>query len=317
MAGIELYAPRLAQHRRTWSVAAVILGVVFMVGGQILGMIPAIPLGLISVDGTTRGWAGDAYMLVVMFGLTALLLSGWVLWFERRPLSTIGFNGNGLKRFVRGYAIGLGFLIATVGVIWAADGYRIEGGGVFASAALGAGLIPVGALLLGFIVQGSTEEIVFRGWLMQLIASRHGLVVALIVNAVLFGLAHAGNTEPTKELALGVVNIVLFGTFIGLYAAREGSIWGVCGWHAAWNWLLGLGFGLEVSGHVLEVTPLVIDLTATEGAPWWLTGASFGPEASVVTTVILLGASAWVAMRGPFKGHAKPEPVASAETPTT
>jgi hypothetical protein len=152
---------------------------------------------------------------------------------------------------------------------------------------------------------------------MQLIASRHGLVIALIVNAVLFGLAHAGNTEPTKELALGVVNIILFGTFIGLYAAREGSLWGVCGWHAAWNWLLGLGFGLEVSGHVLDVTPLFVDLTTTTGAPWWLTGATFGPEASVVTTAILLGASVWVVTRGPFKGHATPEPVASIEAPAT
>lgn len=314
MAGIELYAPRLARHRRTWSIAAVVLGAVFMVGGQALGVIPAIALGLMTVEGRTGGWVADLYMLVVMFSLTALMLSGWVLWFERRPLSTIGFNEHGLKRFVRGYLIGLGFLVATVGVIWAAGGYRVEGGGVFASAALGAGLLPIGALLLGFIIQGSTEEMVFRGWLMQLIASRHGLVVALIVNAILFGLAHAGNTEPTKELALGVVNIVLFGTFIGLYAAREGSLWGVCGWHAAWNWLLGLGFGLEVSGQALKVTPLVVDLTATDGAPWWLTGASFGPEASVVTTVILLGASVWVVLRGPFKGHAKPEPVASAET---
>ena len=317
MAGIELYAPRLARHRRTWSVAAVVLGAVFMIGGQILGVIPGVALGLMDTEGTSSGWLGDFYMLVVMFGITALMLSGWVLWFERRPLSTIGFNENGLKRFLRGYAVGLAFLVATIGIIWAAGGYRIEGGGVFASAGAMAALLPIGALLLGFIVQGSTEEIVFRGWLMQLIASRHGLVIALIVNAVLFGLAHAGNTEPTKELALGVVNIVLFGTFIGLYAAREGSLWGVCGWHAAWNWLLGLGFGLEVSGHVLDVTPLIVDLTSTDGAPWWLTGATFGPEASVVTTVILLGASVWIVMRGPFKGHAAPEPVASIETPAT
>lgn len=317
MAGIELYAPRLARHRRTWSVAAVVLGLAFMLGGQILGVVPGIGLGLMDAQGTTTSWLGDVYQLIVMFGLTALMLSAWVLFLERRPLATIGFNAHGLKRFVRGYAIGLGFLLATVGIIWIAGGYRIESGGVFAKAGAVAALIPIGALLLGFIVQGSTEEIVFRGWLMQLIASRHGLVIALIVNAVLFGLVHAGNTAPTKELALGVVNIVLFGTFIGLYAAREGSLWGVCGWHAAWNWLLGLGFGLEVSGHVLNVTPLFVDLTTTAGAPWWLTGATFGPEASVVVTAILTLASLWVATRGPFKGHARPEPVASVEAPAT
>jgi len=302
MAGIELYAPRLARYRRTWSVAAVVLAAVFMVGGPLIAMTIAKVAGLSS----HMGWPSELYQLVVFFGLTSALLIAWVVLFERRPLATIGLNGDGLKRFLRGYAIGLGFLLAVIGVIWLAGGYRIEGGGAFASAAVPAALLPIGALLLGFIVQGSTEELLFRGWLMQLIASRHGLVIALIVNAVLFGLAHAGNTEPTKELALGVVNIILFGTFIGLYAAREGSVWGVCGWHAAWNWLLGLGFGLEVSGHVLDVTPLVVDLTATDGAPWWLTGASFGPEASVVVTAVLLLASIWTVLRGPFKGYATP-----------
>jgi membrane protease YdiL (CAAX protease family) len=313
MTGIELYAPRLARHRRTWSVAAVVLAAVFLIGGPLIAVLIAKLTGLNS----RMGWSSELYQLVAFFGLTAALLIAWVVLFERRPLSTIGFNGQGLNRFLRGYAIGLGFLLATIGVIWVTGGYRIESGGVFAKAGAVAALLPIGALLLGFIVQGSAEEIVFRGWLMQLIASRHGLVIALIVNAVLFGLAHAGNTDPTPELALGVVNIVLFGTFIGLYAAREGSLWGVCGWHAAWNWLLGLGFGLEVSGHVLDVTPLFVDLTATAGAPWWLTGATFGPEASVVTTAILLGASVWVCLRGPFKGHATPEQVARAEAPAT
>lgn len=125
MAGIELYAPRLARHRRTWSVAAVVLGLVFMVGGQLLGVIPGVALGLMDAEGTTTGWVGDFYQLVVMFGLTALLVSGWVLFFERRPLSTIGFNGRGVTRFVRGYLIGLGFLLATIGAIWVAGGYRI------------------------------------------------------------------------------------------------------------------------------------------------------------------------------------------------
>ena len=33
-----------------------------------------------------------------------------------------------------------------------------------------------------------------------------------------------------------------------------------------WNWLLGLGFGLEVSGQVIDTVPLIADLTGTEGA---------------------------------------------------
>ena len=36
MAGIELYAPRLARHRRTWSVAAVVLAAVFLIAGPLM-----------------------------------------------------------------------------------------------------------------------------------------------------------------------------------------------------------------------------------------------------------------------------------------
>jgi len=174
----------------------------------------------------------------------------------------------------------------------------VEGAGAFGSAAVGAALLPIGVLLLGFIIQGSTEEILFRGWLMQLIASRHGLWIAVIANSALFALAHAGNIEPSKELFVGLANIVLFGLFISLYAVREGSLWGVCGWHAAWNWLLGLGFGLEVSGQVIDTVPLITDLTAAPGAAWWLTGAAFGPEASLVTTAVLLVGTVVLMVRG-------------------
>lgn len=310
MAGIELYAPRKASHRRTWTAAAVVLAVAFVVLGQVLAILPAMGMGWFSAEG--ESWDQLAYTLAVAFGLGAALTLGWAALFERRGPAALGFNGQGLKRFVRGYLIGMGFLLAAVGVIWAAGGYAVEGPGAFGTAAIGAALLPILVLLLGFIVQGSTEEIVFRGWLMQLIASRHGLWPAVVGNSVLFALMHAGNIEPSKELIIGLLNIVLFGLFISLYAAREGSLWGVCGWHAAWNWLLGLGFGLEVSGQVVDATPLIADLTTTPGSAWWLTGAAFGPEASVAVTAILLAGAAFLALRRRTRDHG----VESAEAAT-
>ena len=206
-------------------------------------------------------------------------------------------------RFLRGYLIGLAFLGGVVGIIWLAGGYVVEGAGAFGSAAVGSALLPIGVLMLGFIIQGSSEELLFRGWLMQLIASRHGLWLAVVGNSALFALAHAGNIEPSNELYVGLANIVLFGLFISLYAVREGSLWGVCGWHAAWNWLLGLGFGLEVSGMKIDSLPLITDLTGAPDAAWWLTGASFGPEASLVTTAVLLTGTLVLALRGRTRGH--------------
>lgn len=298
MKGLELYAQREPRHRRTWTVAAIVLALVFIIGGQVLGIIPAILTGFIGMDGATERWDQLAYILFATFGCGTVLVFLWVRFFERRPLATIGFNADGLKRFARGYAIGLAFLLAAVGIIWAVGGYSIEAGGAFQSAAVGAALVPIVVLLLGFIVQGSTEEIFFRGWLMQLIASRHGLWLAIAINSLLFGLMHAANIPPSKELFMGLLNIVLFGVFISLYAAREGSLWGVCGWHAAWNWLLGLGFGLEVSGQVVDAKPLIVDLTTRTEVPWWITGAAFGPEGSVVVTALLLVGSTMLLLRG-------------------
>ena len=303
MAGIELYARRKPSHRRTWTIVAVVLALVFMVAGQIGAYAPAVALGFVKPGGGTDGWPQMAYQLAACFGLTTILTLLWARLFERRGPSALGLNADGPKRFVRGYLVGLGFLLAVVGIIWAAGGYVVEGPGAFGSAAVGAALLPIGVLMLGFIIQGSTEEIVFRGWLMQLIASRHGLWIAVIANSALFALAHAANIAPSKELYVGLANIVLFGLFISLYAAREGSLWGVCGWHAAWNWLLGLGFGLEVSGQVIDTVPLIADLTGKDGAAWWLTGAAFGPEASLVTTAVLLMGTVVLALRGRTRDH--------------
>jgi membrane protease YdiL (CAAX protease family) len=303
MAGIELYAGRAQRHRRTWTIAAIVLGVVFMVGGQVGALLPAVRAGFITPGGGADGWPQLAYELVAAFGLGSVLVLLWVWLFERRGPTALGLNSRGPMRFLRGYLLGLGFLTTVVGVIWISGGYVVEGAGAFGSAAVGAALLPIGVLMLGFIVQGTSEEILFRGWLMQLIASRHGLWLAVIANSVLFALAHAGNIEPSKELAVGLANIVLFGLFISLYAVREGSLWGVCGWHAAWNWLLGLGFGLEVSGMKIDTVPLITDLTAAPGAVWWLTGGAFGPEASVVTTAVLLTGTVVLALRGRTRDH--------------
>ena len=303
MAGIELYAERKRRHRRTWTAAAIVLCLVFMVGGQIGALYPAIALGFVSPGGGADGWPQLAYELVAAFGLGSVLVLLWAWLFERRGPATLGLNAKGPMRFLRGYLLGLAFLLTVIGVIWAAGGYVVEGAGAFGSAAVGAALLPIGVLLLGFIIQGSSEELLFRGWLMQLIASRHGLWIAVIANSALFALAHAGNIEPSKELLVGLANIVLFGLFISLYAVREGSLWGVCGWHAAWNWLLGLGFGLEVSGMKIDSLPLITDLAAAPGAVWWLTGGAFGPEASVVATAVLLIGTVVLAMRGPTRGH--------------
>ncbi|ESQ73602.1 CPBP family intramembrane glutamic endopeptidase [Asticcacaulis sp. AC402] len=305
MNGIELYAPRTSRHRRTWTAVAIVLLVVFFMLGQLTTIFGVLkPLGFRQADLETQ-WL-PLSILLAGFGFTALLVFAWVWLFERRSPVTLGFNARGLMRYGRGLVVGFAFLGVVIGAIWALGGYRVEGAGVW-TAPSPILFLPILCLFAGFMIQGATEEILLRGWLMQLVASRHGLVVAIVINSIVFSLLHGGNINMSNELILGLVNIVLFAVMISLYAIKEGSLWGVCAWHAAWNTLLGVGFGLEVSGGKIAVASLVVDLAPAAGAPWWLTGATFGPEASVVTTVVLLAGSVYLVATGALssgKGYA-------------
>lgn len=303
MKQIELYAPRTTRHRRTWTAAAIVLTVAFIVAGQLLTIFGILkPMGFRSADLSTQ-WQPLTIQLLG-FGFTALLVLAWAWLFERRSPASLGLNGDALLRYGRGLLVGAGFLLASIGLAWALGGYSIEGAGVWTAPAPML-FIPILCLFGGFMVQGATEELMLRGWLMQLVASRHGLVIAIIINALVFAFLHAGNIKPSPELALALVNLVLFAVMISLYAIKEGSLWGVCAWHSAWNTLLGVGFGLDVSGGKIAVQSLVVDLAPAQGAPWWLTGGAFGPEASVTTSVVLLAGVVYFLATGAMRRGAR------------
>lgn len=303
MKQVELYAPRTTRHRRTWTAAAIVLIVAFFVVGQLLTIFGILkPMGFRSADLATQ-WQPLTIQLLG-FGFTALLILAWAWLFERRSPATLGLNGAALIRYGRGLLVGAGFLLASIGLAWALGGYRIEGAGVWTAPAPVL-FIPIACLFAGFMVQGATEELMLRGWLMQLVASRHGLVIAIVINSLVFAFLHAGNIKPSMELALALVNLVLFAVMISLYAIKEGSLWGVCAWHSAWNTLLGVGFGLDVSGGKIAVQSLIVDLAPAQGAPWWLTGGAFGPEASVATSVVLLAGVVYFLATGAMRQGAR------------
>lgn len=296
--GIELYAAREPQHRRTWTLAAIVLVVLFFaIGGISTSMVMK---AVHFQDTFGRGsWQGTSLGMIGTFGLASLLCFAWIKFFERRGLNTIGLKPEGLRQYGRGILLGFGFISLVVGLIYAAGGYVVEASGIASNFSLGA-VLAFGGLFIGFMIQGATEEILMRGWLFQLIASRYGVMIGIVANMLIFSLLHAGNIAFSTELMIGLFNIVLVAILLSLYAWKEGSLWGVCAWHSAWNWLLGVGFGLEVSGQSLKVVPLFIDLKNAANTPVWLNGGAFGPEASVVTSAVLLLGIAYFAKQ---KGH--------------
>lgn len=247
---------------------------------------------LASFNSTTQG----IYLLItfVFFAMFTLI---WVVAYERRSLASFGLGniGAGLVKFARGSALAI--------LIMAVMTYGLRAMGMVESTAP---VIPDNwmmvwpflILLLGWIVQGSTEEIAARGLLFQSVGARHGLIVAFIVSSAIFTLAHGSNANVTP---LFLLNLVLYSVFIGFYALREASLWGVCGYHAMWNFAQGNIFGFAVSGSYIGADRL---MTSTSTGPVWITGGMSGLEGGVVTIIGLALSTGAVLMIRPDQ-HAK------------
>lgn len=224
----------------------------------------------------------DAYYDSLLFLLAPFLLLvvglwGWMAAYEKRPFWTVGLPVRGwLKKYLLGLLLGFGMLSLIVALMAAAGAVTFE-----VSTARQHGVPALGSaflFLLAMIVQGGSEEVLIRGWMLQTVGARYRPIAGVIVANALFVAFH-GSINP-----IVVINLVLFSLFVTLYCLKEGSIWGVCGWHAAWNWSQGHLYGLNVTGHE-QAGGMVVDLKAT-GTPI-LSGGDFGPEASIMCTVVL------------------------------
>jgi membrane protease YdiL (CAAX protease family) len=111
-----------------------------------------------------------------------------------------------------------------------------------------------------------------------------GPVPAFAACAAVFAALHLANpgANPLAGATVAVAGVM----FCALYALT-GRLWLPIGVHAGWNLAQGYLFGAAVSGGDLGGSVTVS--TARAGAPTWLTGGAFGPEASIVALILVTG----------------------------
>jgi hypothetical protein len=129
--------------------------------------------------------------------------------------------------------------------------------------------------------------------------SRWGAAATVLPMGVLFGLLHAGNPNATW---FGIANTAGFGVLFGYAYVRSRDLWLPIGLHFGWNLVLPL-FGANLSGIkiVNEVTGHRMVWTA--GSLW--SGGEYGPEASVLTTGVLLVVFAYL-WKAPIRRQRSP-----------
>lgn len=224
-----------------------------------------------------RGWQG-AFPGRWFDTVLCLFVSWACLRLEHQPLGTLGLRLD--RRFLRDLALGVlgGFALMAASAI----GILALGGFHWVrTPTVGPAGLLAGAWL--FLAVACFEELLFRGYPFQRTVQGLGFTGAQLVFALVFALGHWGNpgmAGATKAWA--TLNIALAALLLGLCWRRTGSLALPIGVHLGWNWTQGnlLGFGVSGTSAPGWWTPVF------HGRPEWLTGGTFGLEASAVCAAV-------------------------------
>ena len=234
-------------------------------------------------DGAIRMFPESSFPVRLLFQIfatvsTVAVVLLYCLLAERRTLGSLGFSRKGA---LAEYGIGL------------FGGFILFGGAVLLCIVCGTMTLRVSSVspspvllalfFVAFLIQGMSEEMLCRSYLMVSLSRGWPLWACIITNALLFSLLHLGNPGVS---VIALVNIFLFGLFASMLTLRRGSIWMVGALHSMWNFAQGNFFGIPVSGITGSPSPLV---SIPETGTWakLIHGGTFGLEAGLAVTVIL------------------------------
>jgi uncharacterized protein len=257
----------------------------------LLILFPALPfdlglerMGFTNAKGEPVSTLGFCLLLLLPFSAMGAAVWAWARFVERRSLATLGLTGSRrLAKHVAGLGIGVGMAALAIIAIWLAGGYVSKD--ILPAFSSPASLVWIAVLLACFVVQSGVEEFIFRGWLLSTVTRRWNLIAGFIASSLAFTVVHLSPHQPVREIVMSFV----FGLFTCAWAWRAGSIWGVMGWHAGWNWFTGVGFAVPITGLDTQLPALLVQLTPS--GPDFLTGGAGGPEGSVLTIGLLAAAT--------------------------
>jgi len=196
--------------------------------------------------------------------------------YERGKLSDIGLQWNKLSARNLGIGlssgIGAALLVTAVPLLVGAATLKPQ-----PELPFNFGSIVFVSILLLFGAIG--EEILFRGYAFQILITMMGRYATLLPGAVIFAAAHTGNLNSGW---LSLFNTFAMGALLGYAFLRSGDLWLPIGIHFGWNWTLPL-LGVNLSGFTMGMTGYSMQWNA--GDLW--SGAAYGPEAGLVTTMIV------------------------------
>lgn len=210
------------------------------------------------------------------FGIMTIL---YVKQIEKQNLSGITgqLNERTVYRFIKNFIYG-GFLTGVVVILlWITGNYTFSGFGK-----------PDNILLMGlpaYVIQGTAEELMCRGFFYHALNRRIDRKFAIIISTLVFILPHLSslNWDDGILAIIEIINLVLVSILFSLAMINDGTLFSACGLHTGWNFVLAFVFGLQVSGGETKEGLIQFVVNGRN----YITGSNYGIEASVVLIPIL------------------------------
>lgn len=212
----------------------------------------------------------------LFYGGTVLIflisfLSVWVFRkvFDRKTVDSLGFQWKGFanERSI-GFVTGLLAITVIASILWIMQLLQ------WFTATINWDDILLVTFIL--ILVSFSEELVFRGYILNNLMQSMPKMPALLVSAMLFAGFHTLN--PGMSL-IGFLNIFIAGVLMGINYIFSRNLWFSIFFHFSWNFFQGPVLGFEVSGLDLPVM-----LEQNLRGSTLLTGGAFGLEASWLAT---------------------------------
>ncbi len=235
-------------------------------GSTLVGVV-LLMLGLPNAD-TALFYGGTVLIFLAAF------LSVWIFRkaIDRNTFGSLGFRWKGYaNERSTGMLTGIVTITILATVLWAMQLLQWFTANI--------NWIEILQVTLILILVSFSEELVFRGYILNNLLQSMPKIPALLVSAILFAGFHTLN--PGMSL-IAFLNIFIAGVLMGSNYIFTRNLWFSICFHFAWNFFQGPVLGFEISGLDLPVM-----LEQNLRGSTLLTGGAFGLEASWLATFVL------------------------------
>ncbi|MGO0076728.1 MULTISPECIES: CPBP family intramembrane glutamic endopeptidase [Streptococcus] len=256
-----------------------ITALVLMAVAETVGYFAFMPLFFIFIDNAFVTLSLE----LLAFSFISLAIILWARFVEKSPWLGLGIRKKGaLKDFLLGWGIGAAMLTTCVLLMWGFGAIQVTSF-QFSANLVGEFLI----LVLAWSIQGTTEELLTRGWMFSSLAAKYNIPVGILISSLFFSFLHLGNDGISL---IPLLDLTLFAILACLVMLKTGNLWVIGGLHAAWNCFQGNVFAFPVSGTQAGQAFIAVE---TSG-PDWLSGGAFGVEGSIISLLIQAGMITWL-----------------------